>query len=75
MRGVHIADTNRLVSEKLVDLTSTLADPTPTLADPTPTPADPVGACIGHEDFMMFVSNSFALGSQRERFFQWHMGF
>ena len=34
-----------------------------------------VGACIGHVHFMLFVSISFALGSQRERSFQWNMGF
>ena len=30
--------------------------------------------CVGHVDFMLFVSISFALGSQRERSFQWNMG-
>ena len=29
---------------------------------------------VGHVDFMLFVSISFALGSQRERSFQWNMG-
>ena len=33
------------------------------------------GARVGHVHFMLFVSNSFALGSQRERSFQWNMGF
>ena len=33
-----------------------------------------VGARIGHVDFMLFVSISFALGSQRKRGFQWNMG-
>ena len=34
-----------------------------------------VGARIGHVDFMLFVSISFALGSQRKCVFQWNMGF
>ena len=34
-----------------------------------------VGARVGHVHFMLFVSISFALGSQRERSFQWNMGF
>ena len=29
---------------------------------------------IGHVHFMLFVSISFALGSQRKRSFQWNMG-
>ena len=32
-----------------------------------------VGARVGHVHFMLFVSISFALGSQRERSFQWNM--
>ena len=31
-----------------------------------------VGACVGHVDFMLFVSISFALGSQREPSIQWN---
>ena len=34
-----------------------------------------VGARVGHVDFMLFVSISFVLGSQRERNFWWNMGF
>ena len=34
-----------------------------------------IGACVGHVDFMMFVSISFALGSQHKCSFQWNMGF
>ena len=30
---------------------------------------------VGHVDFMLFVSLSLALGSQREYNFQWNMGF
>ena len=30
--------------------------------------------CVGHVHFMLFVSISFALGSQRKRSFQWNMG-
>ena len=33
-----------------------------------------VAAHVGHVHFMLFVSISFALGSQRERSFQWNMG-
>ena len=33
-----------------------------------------VGACVVHVHFMLFVSILFALGSQRERYFQWNMG-
>ena len=33
------------------------------------------GAGIGHVDFMLFVSISCALVSQRELSFQWNMGF
>ena len=32
------------------------------------------GARVGHVDFMLFVSISFALGSQCERGFWWNMG-
>ena len=31
--------------------------------------------CVGHVDFMLFVSISFALGSQRKPSFQWKGGF
>ena len=31
--------------------------------------------CVGHVNFMLFVSISFAVGSQRKRIFQWNMGF
>ena len=31
-------------------------------------------SCVGHVDFMLFVSMSFALGSQREPSIQWNMG-
>ena len=31
--------------------------------------------CVWHVHFMLFVSISFALGTQRERNFQWNMGF
>ena len=34
-----------------------------------------VGAHVGHVHFKLFVSISFALGSQRERGFQWNMDF
>ena len=30
--------------------------------------------CVGHVYFMLFVSTSFALGSQRKCSFQWNMG-
>ena len=33
-----------------------------------------VGARVGHVHFMLFVSISFALGSQHKRGFQWNMG-
>ena len=33
-----------------------------------------VGSNIGHVHFMLFVSLSLALGSQREHNFQWNMG-
>ena len=33
------------------------------------------GAHVGHGHFMLFVSISFALGSQSERGFQWNRGF
>ena len=33
-----------------------------------------VGVRVGHVHFMLFVSISFALGSQRECSFQWNMG-
>ena len=33
-----------------------------------------VGARVGHVHFMLFMSNSFALGSQHEHSFQWNMG-
>ena len=33
-----------------------------------------IGARVGHVHFMLFVSVSFALGSQRKRGFQWNMG-
>ena len=63
--------------------------PTPNLKfalSPTPTPdasqwniggvgPSGVGAGIGHVHFRLFVSISFALGSQRKRSFQWNMGF
>ena len=31
-------------------------------------------SCVGHLHFMLFVSISFALGSQHKRSFQWNMG-
>ena len=31
------------------------------------------GVCIGHVYFMLFVSISFALGSQHKRNFEWNM--
>ena len=31
-------------------------------------------SCVGHVDFMFFVSISFALGSQREPRIQWNVG-
>ena len=34
-----------------------------------------VGACVGHVHFMLIVSLSFALVSQRKHGFQWNMGF
>ena len=34
-----------------------------------------LGIRVGHADFMMFVSISFALGSQRGLGFWWNMGF
>ena len=34
-----------------------------------------IGAHVGHIHFMLFVSISFAFGSQRECSFQWNMGF
>ena len=34
-----------------------------------------VGAGVGHVHFRLFVSISFAFGSQRKRSFQWNMGF
>ena len=34
-----------------------------------------IGAHVGHLHFMLFVSISFALGSQREHSLQWNMGF
>ena len=34
-----------------------------------------IGACVGHVHFMLFMSISFALGSQLERSFRWNMGF
>ena len=34
-----------------------------------------VGAGVGHVDFMLFVSISFALGIQSEPVFWWNMGF
>ena len=34
-----------------------------------------VWACVGHVHFILFVSISFALGSQRKGSFQWNMGF
>ena len=33
-----------------------------------------IGACVGHVHFMLFMSISFALGSQLERSFRWNMG-
>ena len=53
---------------------------------PTPTPdasrwniwgvgPSGVGAGVGHVHFRLFVSISFAFGSQRKRSFQWNMGF
>ena len=53
---------------------------------PTPTPytsrwniggigSQTRGAGIGHVDFILFVSISFALGSQRKPSFKWNMGF
>ena len=33
-----------------------------------------LGACIGHVEFMLFVSISFVLGSQHEHGFWWNMG-
>ena len=33
-----------------------------------------IGACIGHVDFMLFVSISCTLDSQREHSFWWNMG-
>ena len=33
-----------------------------------------IGAGVGHVDFRLFVSISFAFGSQRKRSFQWNMG-
>ena len=33
-----------------------------------------IGTRVGHVHFMLFVSISFALGSQRKRSFQWNMG-
>ena len=52
---------------------------------PTPTPhasqcniggvgSSGVGAGIGHVHFMLFMSISFALGTQRKLVFQWNMG-
>ena len=32
-------------------------------------------SCVGHVHFMLFVSISFALGSQRKHRSQWNMGF
>ena len=34
-----------------------------------------VGAHVGHVHFMLFVSISFALGTQPEPSFQWNVGF
>ena len=53
---------------------------------PTPTPnasqwniggvgPSGVGAGVGHVHFRLFVSISFAFGSQHKRSFQWNMGF
>ena len=53
---------------------------------PTPTPdasqwniggvgLSGVGAGVGHVHFMLFMSISFALGTQRKLVFQWNMGF
>ena len=33
-----------------------------------------VGSCIGHVDFILFVSISFVLGSQCEHGFRWNIG-
>ena len=62
--------------------------PTPNLKfalPPTPTPdasqwniggvgPSGIGAGVGHVYFRLFVSRSFAFGSQRKRSFQWNMG-
>ena len=72
----HVGDTNLLVSKnaKICILPLT---PSPNasrwniggVGSPTQS------SHVGHVDFMLFVSLSLALGSQRERNFQWNMGF
>ena len=66
----------------------TLADPTQSLTDPirslaSPTQADGILVAlgplalsprVGHVHFMLFVSISFALGTQRKPVFEWNMG-
>ena len=53
---------------------------------PTPTPdasqwniggvgPSGIGAGVGHVHFMLFMSISFAPGTQRKLVFQWNMGF
>ena len=74
--------------KSLANPKQSLADPTQSIPDPTcthgpiasPTQAGLIGSphfgvCISHVDFMLFVSISFALGSQRKRNSWWNMGF
>ena len=70
-------------------VTPTPISPTPILKfalPPTPTPdasqwniggvgPSGVGAGIGHVHFMLFMSISFASGTQRKLVFQWNMGY
>ena len=56
------------------DHLSTCCDPNATRRNIGRVGSSRIGACVGHVDFMLFVSISFALGSKRKRNFRWNMG-
>ena len=66
-----IFNTNMLVSKKPCRPNATPNVPNATPYTPNVTPYTPNS---GHVHFMLFLSISFALGSQHERSFQWNMG-
>ena len=76
-QGLCAAYTNMLVSRNSCGPNTTQNLPNATLNLPNARRWNIgcVGSRVGHVDFMLFVSISFAMSSQRECGFQWNMGF